>query len=86
MGARRSSWLLVMCVVIGTALGGVGGACYSAAQPKPDLPFQSNTTSQQAQLPPRPAIEPMFVIDGALCGFVLGAGFGALVLRSRANR
>jgi hypothetical protein len=74
-------------VLLGTLLGAAGGVLYSAAQSRPESSFRSNEPHQApaAKGSSSRTVDPTFVIDGALCGLVLGAGAGALAMRDKGS-
>jgi hypothetical protein len=87
MQAPRGGWLLAAYVLLGTVLGGAGAAVCSALERRPEPADRTREPNQPPDAGARRqrAIDPGLVVEGALCGFVLGAGAGALALR-RARR
>jgi hypothetical protein len=83
MATRQGAWKVAVYTLIGTALGAAGGALYSSVQSVPESPFRSNEAGQApaANALSSRTVDPILVIDSALCGLVLGAGAGALARR-----
>src|SRR5262245_16264339 len=79
MGNKFGGLIILWCTLLGTALGGGLAASCSAAHPLPDPAFKADP-NQPAEARPG-TIDTALVIDGAVCGFVLGAGVGALARR-----
>ena len=87
MATRSGSWNLAVHVLLGTALGAAGGALYSAAQPAPESPFRRSDPGQApaAKAQSSRSVDPILVIDSAVCGLVVGAGAGALARRGESS-